>query len=229
MMRRTTPEPVPGTPTVTTPVHRQPIVAVFGSSTVRETDVGWEEARRLGAALARHGLATMTGGYGGAMAAASRGAHEVGGHVIGVTVEMFEARGPVNRWVRERVHTPDLFERLRHLVHAADGYVVAAGSVGTLTELFLVWTMVSVSGREAAPIVLMGPQWHEWLAIHRGPGFVTPWLHDLVEVADTPEAAAEAVRAGLLRARAARSRDGRPSRQDAAEPREALPAEALRK
>lgn len=202
---------------MTTPVHRQPIVAVFGSSTVRESDAAWDEARRLGAALARHGLATITGGYHGAMAAASRGAHEAGGHVIGVTVEMFEARGPVNRWVRERVHTPDLFERLRHLVHAADGYVAVAGSIGTLTELFLVWTMVSVSGREAAPIVLMGPQWHEWLAVHRGPAFVPARLHELVEVADTPEAAADAVRAGILRARAKSARDGRESRAGARE------------
>jgi hypothetical protein len=187
---------------VTTPVHRQPIVAVFGSSTLRETDAGWEEARRLGSALARHGLATMTGGYGGAMAAASRGAHEAGGHVIGVTVDLFEARGPVNRWVRERVHTPDLFERLRHLVHSADGFVAAAGSVGTLTELFLVWTMVSVSARGSAPIVLMGAHWRSWITAHRAPLFVPEWLHDLVEVADTPELAAEAVRAGIARTRA---------------------------
>ena len=33
---------------MTTPSHRQPIVAVFGSSTVREPDVGWREARVLG-------------------------------------------------------------------------------------------------------------------------------------------------------------------------------------
>lgn len=184
-----------------TPPHRQPIVAVFGSSTVRESDAGWREARELGAALARRGAATMSGGYGGAMAAVSRGAHEAGGHVIGVTVELFERRGPVNPWVRERVHTPDLFERLRHLVHAADGFVVAAGSIGTLTELFLAWTLVSVEGREAAPIVLMGPHWRDWLDVHRGPAFVPERLHDLIEVADTPERAAEAVVAGIARFR----------------------------
>lgn len=185
---------------MSTPVHRRPIVAVFGSSTLRESDAGWEDARRLGSALAGHGLALMTGGYAGAMAAASRGAHEAGGHVIGVTVDLFERRGPVNRWVRERVHTPDLFERLRHLVHAADGFVAVAGSVGTLTEVFLVWTLISVEGRERAPIVLMGPQWRAWLDAHRGPGFIPPHLHALVEVADTPEQAADAVRLGLARA-----------------------------
>jgi uncharacterized protein (TIGR00730 family) len=193
----------PGTAPVTTPPHRQPIVAVFGSSTVREPEPAWRDARVLGEELARRGVATMTGGYGGAMAAASRGAHEAGGHVIGVTVDLFERRGPVNPWVRERVHTPDLFERLRHLVQAADGYVAVAGSIGTLTELFLVWTMVSVEGREPAPIVLMGAQWRDWLAVHRGPEFVPERLHSFVQVAETPALAAQAVVDGIARARGA--------------------------
>jgi uncharacterized protein (TIGR00730 family) len=180
-------------------------VAVFGSSTVRESDSAWREAHDLGAALARRGLATMTGGYGGAMAAASRGAHEADGHVIGVTVDLFERRGPVNPWVRERVHTPDLFERLRYLVHSADAFIAVAGSIGTLTELFLDWTLVSVEGREPAPIVLMGPHWRAWLEHHRAPQFVPARLHGLVEVADTPELAAEAVVAGIARARGART------------------------
>jgi len=182
-------------------VHRQPTVAVFGSSTVREHDSAWREAHQLGGALAKRGLATMTGGYGGAMAAASRGAHEAGGHVIGVTVDLFERRGPVNPWVRERVHTPDLFERLRYLTDAADGYVAVAGSIGTLSELFLVWTMVSVEGRQPAPIVLMGPQWHSWLELHKAPEFVPARLHGFVQVAETPELAADAVAAGITRVR----------------------------
>jgi uncharacterized protein (TIGR00730 family) len=171
---------------------------------VREPDAGWREARVLGEELGRRGVATMTGGYGGAMAAVSRGAHESGGHVIGVTVDLFERRGPVNPWVRERVHTSDLFERLRHLVHAADGFVAVAGSIGTLTELFLVWTMISVEGREPAPIVLMGSQWHDWLAVHRGPEFVPARLHAFVQVAETPVLAAEAVVNGIARVRGAR-------------------------
>ena len=154
----------------------------------------------------------MTGGYGGAMAAASHGAHEAGGHVIGVTVELFERRGPVNPWVHERVHTADLFERLRHLVHTADGYVAVPGSIGTLTELFLVWTLVSVEGRGRAPIVLMGPHWHAWLEHHRRPQFIPDFLHGLVEVADTPEAAAERVAAGI--AALAQGRPARTAREE---------------
>ena len=175
------------------PSGRQPVVAVFGSSTIKADAAVYREVQALGAELAGAGLAVMTGGYGGAMEAASRGAREAGGHVIGVTVELFERRGPVNPWVNERVHTPDLFARLRHLVHEADAFVAVTGSIGTLTELFLCWTMLSVSARPQAPLVLMGTHWREWLETHRAPEFVPGHLFRFVEVADTPQATARAV------------------------------------
>lgn len=185
------------------PNNGLPVVAVFGSSTMKESDPAYAEVVALGAELARAGLAVMSGGYGGAMAAVSRGAHEAGGHVIGVTVELFERRGPVNPWVRERVHTPDIYERLKHLVHSADAFVAVSGSIGTLTELFLSWTMLSVSARPRAPLVLMGAHWREWLDAHRAPELVPGHLFGFVEVADTPRATAQAVAAALARAREA--------------------------
>jgi hypothetical protein len=164
---------------------------------VREGDPAWDEARRLGHGLATRGARVMTGGYDGVMAACSRGAHEAGGHVIGVTVEMFERRGPVNPWVHERIHTPDLHARLALLVARADGFVVATGSIGTLTELFLSWTLLSVAARPPAPLVLMGGHWHAWVEAHRGPRFIPDALLRHLEVAATPEAAVAAVFAGL--------------------------------
>ncbi len=181
--------------------ERPPVVAVFGSSTLVESDPEFAEIHQLGAALAARGFAVMTGGYGGAMAAASRGAHEAGGLVIGVTVEMFEARGGANAWVRDRVHTPDLYERLRYLVHEADAFVAVTGSIGTLTELFLVWTMLSVSARPTAPLVLMGAHWRPWLTATAGPGMVPERLMHWVTVEDTPESAAARVAAGLAATR----------------------------
>ena len=109
----------------------RPLVAVFGSSTIREAGPEYREAEELGRRLAGAGADVITGGYGGAMAACSRGAHEAGAHVVGVTVELFESRGPVNRWVKERVHTSDLFERLRHIIGRADAFIAVSGSVGT--------------------------------------------------------------------------------------------------
>jgi uncharacterized protein (TIGR00730 family) len=183
--------------------QRPPVVAVFGSSTLTDRDPAYRDVHELGAALARRGLVVMTGGYGGAMEAASRGAHEAGGGVIGVTVQLFESRGGANPWVRERVHTPDLYERLRHLVHQADAFIAVTGSIGTLTELFLVWTMLSVGARPAAPLVLMGSHWRAWLAANAAPGFVPERLLRFVEIADTPAAAAELVAASLNASRPA--------------------------
>ncbi|MFN8588795.1 MAG: LOG family protein [Candidatus Eisenbacteria bacterium] len=178
---------------------RRPIVAVFGSSTLTEDSAAYAEVRDLGGELARRGLTVMTGGYHGAMGAASQGAHEAGGHVIGVTVEMFERRGPVNRWVTERVHTPTLHARLDHLVREADAFVAVTGSIGTLTELFLAWTLLAVSARPPAPLVLMGAHWREWLALHDSPDFIPQHLFRHVEVADRPVEVAELVAAGLGR------------------------------
>jgi hypothetical protein len=178
-------------------VTQRPIVAVFGSSTIAPGSPPYLEASELGRRLALGGADVMTGGYGGAMEACSRGAHEAGGHVVGVTVEIFERRGPANRWVQERVHTPDLFERLRHIIGRADGFVAVAGSVGTITEVLLTWTLLSVSARPGAPLVLLGRPWKKWLEAHRHPDLVLPHLFAHVRTVETPEEAARLVLAGV--------------------------------
>jgi uncharacterized protein (TIGR00730 family) len=172
---------------------RVPHIAVFGSSTVTESDRAWRLAYDLGRELARSGAAVITGGYSGTMEACSRGAHEAGGHVVGVTVELFEKRGPVNRWVLEHLHTPDLFERLRVILARADGFIALPGSLGTLCEIFLTWTLLSVRGRPAAPLVLLGDHWRDWLEAHRHPDLVLPHLFEYVQVATTPAEASRLV------------------------------------
>lgn len=169
----------------------RPLIAVFGSSTVKPGSAAYELAYAAGREIARAGAGVMTGGYHGTMEAVSRGAHEQGGHVVGVTVELFERRGPVNAFVKERVHTPDIYERLRHLLDRATGFIVLPGSIGTLNELFLTWTLVSVGGRRREPIVLLGEHWAGFVEALRHPDMVVPALFEYVEVATDP---ADAVR-----------------------------------
>ena len=172
----------------------RPLVAVFGSSTIRESGPEYREAEELGRRLAAAGADVITGGYGGAMAACSRGAHEAGAHVVGVTVDLFESRAPVNRWVTERVHTRDLFERLRHIIGRADAFIAVSGSVGTVAEILLTWNLLMAKGHAPAPLVLLGAPWQGWLAAHREPGLVLPELFTYLQLADTPE---QAVRLAL--------------------------------
>lgn len=181
----------------------RPMIAVYGSSNVGEHDAAYVMAYELGRELAAAGADVMTGGYTGVMEAASRGAHEAGGHVVGVTVELFEKRGPANRWVLERVHTHDLFERIGHIVGRADGFVVAPGSIGTLAELFLTWNLLAAGARPAAPLVLMGAHWRAWLDAHRHPDLVLAPLFGHVQVAETAPEAARLVLAAAGSARPA--------------------------
>ncbi len=66
------------------------IVTVFGSSRPKEGDAGYAEARELGYALAAKGFVVCTGGYGGVMESASRGAKDAGGRSKGGTGTLVE-------------------------------------------------------------------------------------------------------------------------------------------
>jgi uncharacterized protein (TIGR00730 family) len=170
-------------------------VAVFGSSTLGSADPGYAMGEKLGAALARAGAIVVTGGYLGAMEAVSKGAVEAGGRAIGVTVELFERRGPANRYITQRIHTQDLHERLRWLVGHCHGFVVLPGSVGTLTELFLTWTLLATGGRPHAPLVLLGDHWPALLEALRHPDYIPePLYHHVTVTQDVQEAARIAVK-----------------------------------
>lgn len=133
------------------------IITVFGSSRPKEGDAEYAEARELGYALASKGFVVCTGGYGGVMEAASRGAKEVGGRTIGVTAEFFRAKP--NPWVDEEVRVATWQDRLFELVRRGAGYVACKGGTGTLVELAVVWEMLNKGVMAGKPFVVLGDFW----------------------------------------------------------------------
>ena len=133
------------------------IITVFGSSRPREGDSHYALARNLGAALAVRGFTVCSGGYGGVMEAASRGAKEADGHTLAVTAEFFRARA--NRWVDEEVRVATWQERLFELVRRGSGYVACPGGTGTLVELAVVWEMINKRVMRDKPFVALGDFW----------------------------------------------------------------------
>lgn len=128
----------------------------------------YKETRTLGQQLARAGYIVMTGGYGGVMEAASRGAKEAGGHVIGVTVGMFDKSGlRPNAWVDEEIKFPAVFQRLHYLITASDAIVVMHGGVGTLSEVALTWSLMQVGELPRKPLALVGQGWRHTLETFR--------------------------------------------------------------
>lgn len=138
----------------------RPTVAVYGSARIESTDPRYASARAIGAALAGAGLAVATGGYEGVMGAVSRGAHEVGGEVIGYTVAAWDGL-PANQWVTRVIDSPDLFERLR-LFAKADLMIALDGGIGTLTEVAISWNLLQV-GSTAQPLLMIGDGWVEFV------------------------------------------------------------------
>jgi uncharacterized protein (TIGR00725 family) len=178
------------------------IVTVFGSSRPREGDSDYEEARVLGRALARHGFAVCSGGYGGVMEAVSRGAKESGGKTYGVTAEFFKT-AKTNPWIDVEVCKKTWEERLFELIRLANGFVACKGGTGTLVELAVVWEMLNKSVMTAKPFAVLGNFWEPVLERVREVelGHPAPWgeaNERLVHVAATAGDAARHV-AGKLK------------------------------
>src|ERR1700746_3966023 len=134
------------------------IVTVFGSSRPGEGSPDYEEACVLGRALAKHGFAVCSGGYGGVMEAVSRGAKEAGGKTTGVTAEFFKS-AKLNSWIDKEVRMNTWEERLFELIRRADAFVACKGGTGTLVELAVVWEMLNKSVLSAKPFASLGDFW----------------------------------------------------------------------
>jgi uncharacterized protein (TIGR00725 family) len=115
----------------------------MGSDRVHVAVVGGGEAgddvcrlaEDLGRELARRGAVVVTGGLGGVMAAASRGAKDGQGSTIGILPGA--DRADANPWVDVAVPTGLGEGRNLLVVRAADAVVAVAGEFGTLSEIAL--------------------------------------------------------------------------------------------
>jgi uncharacterized protein (TIGR00730 family) len=134
------------------------IIAVYGSARSPEGAAAYRQAYDLGHQLAVAGFAVATGGYQGTMEAVSRGAAEAGGHVIGVTCDLFDPR-PANRWLSEERRAADLHVRLQTITSLADGFIALGGGIGTLSEVALTWSLLQTEQLSRRPFILLGETW----------------------------------------------------------------------
>jgi uncharacterized protein (TIGR00730 family) len=145
------------------------IVTIFGGAKCSELDPEYGQARRVGQLLADAGFTICTGGYLGVMEAASRGAHEHGGRVLGIVMNQFTAEP--NRYLTDKVATPHFYERLQRLITRSVGFIAVRGGMGTVTELSLVWNKIQTRVIGPRPLVLLGECW---------PPIVREWQKHLV-------------------------------------------------
>jgi uncharacterized protein (TIGR00725 family) len=155
-----------------------PYIAVVGAS--EPTPEQEQAAEDVGRGLGGAGCVVITGGRGGVMAAASRGAHEAGATVIGLLPG--SDRGEANQWVQIALPTGLGEVRNALVVRSADAVIAVGGAYGTLSEIAL--------------------------ALNAGIGVVgyDTWGIEGIELADTPAAAVERALELAADAEAARAR-----------------------
>jgi uncharacterized protein (TIGR00730 family) len=184
----------------------QPCVTVFGSARFTEQHPYYQLAREVGAELARTGFAVMTGGGGGIMEAANRGAKEAGGLSLGCNIQLPREQRP-NRYLDRFILFQHFFARKVLLVKYSSAFVVMPGGFGTLDEAFEVATLMQNGKLERFPLIAVGRDfWDDLLgAVGRTlleAGTIRPDETGFIHRADSAQDVMRVIRdAGLLPAR----------------------------
>lgn len=144
------------------------IITIFGGSKCNDSSQEYREAFDLGGRLASAGFTICTGGYLGIMEAASKGARERGGRVLGIVMNQFKSEP--NRYLTDKVATDHFYDRLQNLITRSVGFVAFRGGMGTVTEVSLVWNKLQTRVIGSRPLVLLGDCWKP---------VVDAWQHNL--------------------------------------------------
>jgi uncharacterized protein (TIGR00730 family) len=169
-------------------------ICVYCASSTR-IDPGYLDlAGAVGAELARRGYSLVTGGGSiSMMGAVARAARAGGAHTTGVIPRHLMAMEVGDPDSDELVLVDTMRARKAEMDDRSDAFLALPGGIGTLEELFEVWTAASL-GMHAKPVVVLdpgglyAPLWR-WLDDLAGSGFVRRPALDLLHRVDTLEAA----------------------------------------
>ncbi len=130
-------------------------VCVFCGSSFGAREVYRAQAEAFGALLARRQIELVYGGARvGLMGALADAVLAGGGRVIGVIPEALVEREVAHAGLTELRVVGSMHERKALMASLSDGFVALPGGIGTLEELFEVWTW-SQLGLHAKPCALL--------------------------------------------------------------------------
>jgi uncharacterized protein (TIGR00730 family) len=174
-----------------------PAVSIFGSARVKPDNPIYQKAHELAALFVQHHFAVITGGGGGVMEAANKGAAEAGGQSIGLNIVLPFEQEP-NPYANIRLDFNYFFIRKVMFIKYATAYIIMPGGMGTLDEFFESVTLVQTHRIKPFPIILVGSEY--W-------GGLMEWIHsrlleekmispedlEIIQVMDDPEKIVKAV------------------------------------
>jgi uncharacterized protein (TIGR00730 family) len=133
-------------------------ICVFCGSSPGRDPAYAEQAAAFGRLLAERGIGLVYGGaHVGLMGALADAALGAGGHVTGVIPQALLQREVAHRGLSELRVVASMHERKALMAELSDAFVALPGGIGTLEELFEVWTW-SQLGLHEKPCALLDLQ-----------------------------------------------------------------------
>ena len=174
-----------------------PAISFFGSARVKPDDPRYQKAEHLARLFAKHHFAVITGGGGGIMEAANKGAAEAGGVSVGLNILLPHEQKP-NAYANITQEFKYFFIRKVMFVKYAMAYIIFPGGFGTLDELFEAVTLIQTHRIKPFPVILVGTAYWtgliEWIKAHLlKEQMISPDDIDIIQVMDDPEAIVKAI------------------------------------
>lgn len=172
-------------------------VAIFGSHSINKNSKIYQDVFKVSKLLAENKLAVVNGGGPGLMEAASMGAHEAGGRVIGVTyyphdIINFEGKDK-NNILDQEIKTNNYIERTLTLLKEGDVYVIFKGGTGTISEFGMAWGLAKLYFGHHKPLILYGKFWHNIISAIESNLQIDDQEKKVYQIVDSPEEVYEAL------------------------------------
>jgi len=179
-------------------------VTFFGSARTEENEEDYIQTRSLAGKIATElDYTVVTGGSGGIMEAANRGAFEKGGKSIGLNIELPMEQNS-NPYTTKEMTFHYFFTRKVSLAFSAEAYVFSPGGFGTMDELFEILTLIQTNKVEKVPVILLGTKfWNKLDAFVKDTllenGKISPEDIDLYHITDDEEEIIEIIKKAPIR------------------------------
>jgi uncharacterized protein (TIGR00730 family) len=175
-----------------------PAVSFFGSSRATPDDRYYKLAEKTAALVSKAGFAVITGGGGGIMEAANKGAARAGGKSIGLNIELPLEQVP-NDYQNISLHFRYFFCRKLMFLKYAHGFIVFPGGYGTMDEFCESLVLIQTLKQASFPVILMGSEYWagliQWMTekMLRQNKYISPEDPDVFTLVDDPEKAAKII------------------------------------
>lgn len=172
-------------------------VAIFGYADTDKKDRLFQHVYKVAQGLAEAGYTVVNGGGPGVMLAASMGAKEAHGKVIGVTLypkdmPNFEGKDPKNMMDIE-IKTDNYLERTLTLLKEGQVFVIFQGGTGTISEFGMAWGLARLYFGHHKPLILYGNQWKDIIKAFKKNMLLRPEELKVFKIVDSPDGVLDAI------------------------------------